>query len=98
MSFDYGKYCGEIELPHGLLSRKEERSWFLTPPRDGERHDIVLYLGCNVKDMRSGDPARILDAAAPGMTANGVDPDRARGLIIKLSPPRPDRAEDQRRQ
>jgi len=48
MSFDYGKYFGEIKLTHDLLSRKDERSWLLTPPRDGERHDVVLYLGCNV--------------------------------------------------
>src|ERR1051325_396250 len=48
MSFDYGKYFGEIKLTHDLLTKKEERSWLLTPPRDGERHDVVLYLGCNV--------------------------------------------------
>ena len=48
MSFDYGKYFGEIKLTHDLLSKKEERTWLLKPPRDGERHDIVLYLGCNV--------------------------------------------------
>jgi hypothetical protein len=48
MSFDYGKYFGEIKLTHDLLSKKDERSWLLTPPRDGERHDVVLYLGCNV--------------------------------------------------
>jgi hypothetical protein len=48
MGFDYGKYFGEIKLTHDLLSKKEERTWLLKPPRDGERHDIVLYLGCNV--------------------------------------------------
>src|SRR5258705_3231331 len=48
MSFDYGKYCGEINFTHDLLSKKEERTWLLKPPRDGERHDVVLYLGCNV--------------------------------------------------
>ena len=48
MSFDYGKYFGEIKLTHDLLSKKEERTWLLKPPRDGERHDVVLYLGCNV--------------------------------------------------
>ena len=48
MSFDYGKYFGEIRLTHDLQTKKEERSWLLTPPRDGERHDVVLYLGCNV--------------------------------------------------
>jgi len=48
MSFDYGQYFGEIKQTHDLLSKKEERSWLLKPPRDGERHDVVLYLGCNV--------------------------------------------------
>src|SRR5258708_40138027 len=48
MSFDYGKYFGEIKLTHDLLTKKEERTWLLKAPRDGERHDIVLYLGCNV--------------------------------------------------
>ena len=48
MSFDYGNYFGEITLAHDLLTTPEERSWLLKPPRDGERHDVVLYLGCNV--------------------------------------------------
>jgi hypothetical protein len=48
MSFDYGKYFGEIKLTHDLLTKPDERSWLLGPPRDGERHDVVLYLGCNV--------------------------------------------------
>ncbi|HMH53615.1 MAG TPA: (Fe-S)-binding protein [Candidatus Acidoferrum sp.] len=48
MTFDYGKYFGEITLAHDLLTTPEERSWLLKPPRDGERHDVVLYLGCNV--------------------------------------------------
>ena len=45
MGFDYAKYFGEIKLTQDLLTKKEERSWLLTPPRDGERHDVVLYLG-----------------------------------------------------
>jgi hypothetical protein len=48
MSFDYGKYFGDIKLTHDLLSPRADRSWLLGPPRDGERHDVVLYLGCNV--------------------------------------------------
>jgi Fe-S oxidoreductase len=48
MSFDYAKYFGEITLTHDLLTTKAERGWRLKPPRDGERHDVVLYLGCNV--------------------------------------------------
>ena len=30
-----------------------------------------------------GDPERILEDATPCMAANGVDPDTARGLVIK---------------
>ena len=48
MSFDYGKYFGEMRLTHDVLSRRDERTWLLKPPRDGERHDVILYLGCNV--------------------------------------------------
>jgi heterodisulfide reductase subunit D len=48
VAFDYGKYFGEIAVTHDLLTRSDERTWRLTPPRDGERHDVVLYLGCNV--------------------------------------------------
>jgi heterodisulfide reductase subunit D len=48
MSFDYGKYFGEMKLTHDLLTKGEDRSWLLKAPRDGERHDVVLYLGCNV--------------------------------------------------
>ena len=35
------------------------------------------------KYMRWGDPDRILEDATPCLAANGVDPDTARGLIIK---------------
>jgi len=49
MAYDYGRHFGEITLTHDLLSRPEERTWRLAaPPREGERHQIVLYLGCNV--------------------------------------------------
>ena len=48
MTFDFGKYFGEIKLSHDLQTTPEERSWLLKPPRDGERHDVILYLGCNV--------------------------------------------------
>ena len=43
MSFDYGKYFGEIKQTHDLLTKEEDRSWLLKAPRDGERHDVVLY-------------------------------------------------------
>jgi Fe-S oxidoreductase len=48
MTFDFGKYFGEIALSHDLQTTPDERTWLLKPPRDGERHDVVLYLGCNV--------------------------------------------------
>jgi hypothetical protein len=48
MSFDYAQYFDEITRTHDLLTAKEERSWLLRSPRAGERHDVVLYLGCNV--------------------------------------------------
>jgi Fe-S oxidoreductase len=49
MSFDYGAYFGEIALTHDLTTTPDERRWRLAaPPREGERHDVVLYLGCNV--------------------------------------------------
>src|SRR5207248_11762592 len=48
VSYDYGAFFGEITLTHDLLSRRQDRRWRLTAPATGERHDIVLYLGCNV--------------------------------------------------
>jgi Fe-S oxidoreductase len=49
MAFDYARHFGEIALTHALTTLPEERRWRLTPPaRTGERHQIVLYLGCNV--------------------------------------------------
>ena len=68
MSFDYGKYYGEIKLTHDLLTKKDERSWLLKPPRDGERHDIVLYLGCNV--LRTSHLVQTVDAV---FTRLGID-------------------------
>ena len=35
------------------------------------------------KYMHMGDPDRILEDASPCMAANGVDPEKARGLVIK---------------
>jgi heterodisulfide reductase subunit D len=49
MSYDYKAYFGEVTLTHDLTTRRDERRWRLTPPpAEGEHHDIVLYLGCNV--------------------------------------------------
>jgi heterodisulfide reductase subunit D len=48
VSYDYGAFYGEIALTHDLLSRRQDRRWRLTAPATAERHDILLYLGCNV--------------------------------------------------
>jgi hypothetical protein len=48
VAFDYAQYFGEIKLTQDLLTNRDDRSWRLASPRDGERHDVVLYLGCNV--------------------------------------------------
>lgn len=68
MSFDYGKYFGEMKLTHDLLSKQEERSWLLKAPRDGERHDVVLFLGCNV--LRT---SHMVQTAAAVFDRLGVD-------------------------
>ncbi len=49
MPYDYAQYFREITLLHDLTTRPDERRWRLgPPPRDAERHAVVLYLGCNV--------------------------------------------------
>jgi Fe-S oxidoreductase len=49
MPYDYKRFFGEIALTHDLTTLPGERTWRLAPPgRDGERHRVVLYLGCNV--------------------------------------------------
>jgi len=49
VAYDYKRHFGDILLTHDLVSSPEERTWRLqAPPREGERHQIVLYLGCNV--------------------------------------------------
>jgi Fe-S oxidoreductase len=47
-AFDFAGYFREITLTAQLLAPPDQRPWRLGPPRDGERHDVVLYLGCNV--------------------------------------------------
>ncbi|MBI1736481.1 MAG: (Fe-S)-binding protein [Candidatus Rokubacteria bacterium] len=48
MGFDFAGYFKEIALTSDLLAPRDERPFRVAPPRDGERHDVVLYLGCNV--------------------------------------------------
>jgi hypothetical protein len=59
-------------------------------------HYLTLFargLGIEVEDTYKryrnlGDPDRVLDEMTPCMTANGVDPERARGLVLKSFPKR----------
>jgi len=54
-------------------------------------HYLTLFgraLGIEFQDtykryMHMGDPDRILEEASPCMAANGVDPEKARGLVVK---------------
>jgi Fe-S oxidoreductase len=49
MAYDYGAFFREVTLTQDLTTLPEDRRWRLAPPGpDAERHDIVLYLGCNV--------------------------------------------------
>ena len=61
MSYDYRGYFGDITLTHDLTTRPEDRRWRLTPPpAEGEHHDVVLYLGCNV--LRTSHMVRTVTA------------------------------------
>jgi hypothetical protein len=61
MTFDYGKYFGELRVLHDLMTTPDERRWRLTAPeRDPEPHAIVLYLGCNV--LRTSHMVRTITA------------------------------------
>jgi Fe-S oxidoreductase len=49
MAYDYKRYFDEIAVIRDLTTMPEEAKWRTTAPtQDGERHRIVLYLGCNV--------------------------------------------------
>lgn len=48
MGFDYARYFGEIALTTDLTTPPGDRAWRLSPLPRGERHEVVLYLGCNV--------------------------------------------------
>src|SRR5438034_3179379 len=49
MPGEVARQYGEMLLTQNLTTMPDERTWRLTaPPRKGEHHDIVLYLGCNV--------------------------------------------------
>jgi len=49
MAYDYKRYFDEIAVIRDLTTMPEEAKWRTTAPAPaGERHRIVLYLGCNV--------------------------------------------------
>jgi len=49
MAYDYKRYFDEIAVIRDLTNMPEEMKWrTAAPAQDGERHRIVLYLGCNV--------------------------------------------------
>ena len=49
MAYDYKRYFDEIAVIRDLTTMPGEGKWRTTAPApDGERHRIVLYLGCNV--------------------------------------------------
>ena len=51
---------------------------------DSNAHSIGIEFEDGYKKyMHLGDPDRILEDASPCMAANGVDPEKARGLVIK---------------
>jgi len=61
MPYDYGRHFGEITLTHDLTTLPEERTWRLAAPgREPDRHQIVLYLGCNV--LRNSHMIRTISA------------------------------------
>jgi heterodisulfide reductase subunit D len=49
MAYDYKRYFDEIAVTRDLTNMPNEAKWRTTAPASaGERHRIVLYLGCNV--------------------------------------------------
>jgi Fe-S oxidoreductase len=60
MAYDYAGFFGEITLLQDLMTPREGRRWRLTPPAAGERHPVVLYLGCNV--LRTSHMVRTVTA------------------------------------
>ena len=49
MAYDYARYFGEIATIRDLTTMPEDARWRTTAPaQEGERHAVVLYLGCNV--------------------------------------------------
>ncbi len=66
--FNYAGYFGNIAPLADVLRESPERFWEATPAELAQRHDYVLYLGCNV--LRTMHLAEALVAA---LTAMKVD-------------------------
>jgi hypothetical protein len=61
MAYDYRRHFGEITLTQDLTTLPDERTWRLAAPgREPARHQIVLYLGCNV--LRTSHMIRTITA------------------------------------
>lgn len=48
LSFPYGAYFADVTVMADLQLPRGERPWRQRPPDGQERHDVVLYLGCNI--------------------------------------------------
>src|SRR5260370_21338008 len=61
MPGEVARQYGEMLLTQNLTTMPEERTWRRpAPPREGDHHDIVLYLGCNV--LRTSQMIRTVTA------------------------------------
>ena len=46
--FPYGQYFGDVNVLSDIQVLRRDRTWLLGAPRSLERHDVVLWLGCNI--------------------------------------------------
>src|SRR5882724_9943124 len=66
MAYDYKRYFGEIDVLRDITTMPGEAKWqTAAPPREGERHQILLYLGCNV--FRTSHMIRTISAIFDGL-------------------------------
>ncbi len=66
MAYDYKRFFGEIDVLRDITTMPGEAKWrTAAPPREGERHQILLYLGCNV--FRTSHMIRTISAIFDGL-------------------------------
>ncbi|HWN91876.1 MAG TPA: heterodisulfide reductase-related iron-sulfur binding cluster, partial [Verrucomicrobiae bacterium] len=66
MADDYKRFFGEIDVLRDITTMPGEAKWqTAAPPREGERHQILLYLGCNV--FRTSHMIRTISAIFDGL-------------------------------